>query len=235
MSSRAEKIGASIIANEARWKAIQKEVGANPADGWPGKGTLAALEKKLKLEVKVVGPKPRDVPKKGAGSSKRARGKWPEPDYRSMVDFYGLPGKESNLVRVTFPYRMRLYKRGAPYTVRGHRVHKKCAGSLVAILEDLLKKFGKDGLKEHGLDVFDGIYNDRSVRGGRAKSKHAWGVAIDLNQAENRNRQKWAASKVGVSGWANMPVEAVEIFEKHGWKSGGRAWGRDAMHFQATK
>jgi hypothetical protein len=32
-----------------------------------------------------------------------------------------------------------------------------------------------------------------------------------------------------------MPVEAVEVFERAGWKSGARAWGKDAMHFQATQ
>lgn len=235
MASRAERIGRSVIANEARWKAVQKAVGAEPVDGWPGKGTLSALEKALKLELKVTGPKPKDKPKAGPASVAAARNNWPSPDYQSMRAFYGKPGDESNLVRVTFPYRMRLYTRGAPLNVKGHRVHKKCADSLVAILTDLLAHYGKDGIVEHGLDVFGGIYNNRSVRGGRTKSKHAWGVAIDLNPAENGNRQPWAANKVGAPGYANMPVKAVEIFEKHGWKRGGRAWKRDAMHFQATK
>jgi len=235
MATRAEKVGASIIANEARWKAIQKAVGAAPADGWPGKGTVAALETKLGIEVTVPAAKPPDVSKKGAASGTSARKQWPKPDYNSMVAFYGKPGNESKLVRVTFPYRMRLYKRGAALNVRGHRVDTTCADSLVAILGDLLKKFEKDGLEEHGLDVFGGIYNYRKVRNGSSTSKHSWGVAIDLNPNENRNRQKWAANKVGASGYANMPVAAVEIFEKHGWKSGGRAWGRDAMHFQATQ
>lgn len=235
MSSRAEKIGASVVANEARWKAIQEAIGATPVDGWPGKGTLSALEKALKLEASVSGPKPKDEPKAGAGSSAAARNNWPNPDYQSMKAFYGLPGDESNLVSVTFPYPMRLYTREAVYNVKGHRVHKKCADSLVAILNDMLALYGAEGLREHGLDVFGGIYNNRNTRGGNSKSKHAWGAAIDLNPHENKNRQPWAADKVGTSGYANMPVEAVEIFEKHGWKSGGRAWGRDAMHFQATQ
>ena len=234
MATRAEKIGAGIIANEARWKAIQKAVGA-PADGWPGKGTVAALEAKLGIIAETPKTKPKDVPKRGSASVATARNNWPSPDSASMNAFYGRPGQESNLVRVKFPYKMRLYNRGAALNVKSHRVHKKCADSLVAILEDLLAEFGLDGLEEHGLDVFGGIYNDRSVRGGRAKSKHAYGCAIDLNPSENKNQQKWAPGKVGTPGWANMPVAAVEIFEKHGWKSGGRAWGRDAMHFQATK
>lgn len=235
MATRAAKIGASVVANEDRWKAIQKAVGAAPYDGWPGKGTVSALEKKLGIEVKTPTKKPRDLPKAGAGSDKTARQNWPKPDYYRMKAFYGSPGNESNLVRVKFPYKMRLYTRGAPMNVTGHRVHKKCADSLVAILKDLLEKFGKEGLQEHGLDVFGGIYNFRKTRGGSSHSKHAWGVAIDLNPSENRNTQKWAATKVGSPGYANMPVAAVEIFEKHGWKSGGRAWGRDAMHFQATQ
>jgi hypothetical protein len=235
MSDRAAKIGANVVANEARWKAIQEAVGAAPYDGWPGNGTVSAIEKKLGIEATTPAKKPKDVPKAGAGSDQAARQNWPKPDYQSMKAFYGAPGTESNLVRVTFPYKMRLYERGAATNVSGHRVHKKCADSLVAILNDLLKEFGEDGIKEHGLDVFGGIYNFRKSRGGSSYSKHAWGAAIDLNPNENRNKQKWSASKMGSPGYANMPVAAVEIFEKHGWKSGGRAWGRDAMHFQATQ
>lgn len=228
MRNRTQKIGESIVANEARWKAVQSALGT-VTDGWPGTATLSELEDELEISPQVT------PLAKGADLVDRPDGEFPTTGYDAMVDFYGLPGTESNLVRVEFPYKMRLYSRAAPLTVTGHRAHRKCAESLRTILEDLLAHYGEDGLKEHGLDVFGGIYNDRNTRGGNTKSKHAWGVAIDLNPAENRNRQRWASDKVGQSGWANMPIKAVELFEKHGWKSGGRAWGRDAMHFQATR
>lgn len=193
--NRAQKIGASVIANEARWKAIQKAVGTSPADGWPGRGTVAALEAKLGITVETPTTKPKDVPKRGSASVATARNNWPSPDSSSMNSFYGRPAQESNLVRVPFPYKMRLYKRGAALNVKSHRAHKRCGDSLAAILGDLLGEYGLDGLEEYGLDVFGGIYNDRSVRGGRSKSKHAWGCAIDLNPLENQNRQKWLPPK----------------------------------------
>jgi hypothetical protein len=31
-----------------------------------------------------------------------------------------------------------------------------------------------------------------------------------------------------------MPLAVMEHFAREGWLSAGSAWGRDAMHFQAT-
>lgn len=225
----AQRLGEHILNNKKRWVAIQRAIGNSPADGLPMNGFLQDMEEHLGITKVTPAPKKPDVPYRGVVTS------FPDPDYHSMVAYYGRPGDESQLVRCPFPYPMRLYTRSAPANVRSHRCHHKVKASLEAVLELILETFGKDGIREHGLDVFGGIYNNRSVRHGRAKSKHAWGVAIDLNPNENRNRQKWHPAKTNEPGWANMPVEAVECFESFGWKSGGRAWGRDAMHFQATR
>jgi hypothetical protein len=153
--------------------------------------------------------------------------KFPNEDYTSMVNYYGSPGSESNLVRFKMPYPMRLYSRNAPANMTSHRCHRKVKDSLERVLKDLLETYGIDWIVEHGLDVFGGIYNNRSKRGGTSKSKHAWGVAIDLNPAENGLHTPWPSK-------ATMPIEAIETFENHGWKSLGRLIGRDAMHFEAT-
>ena len=158
----------------------------------------------------------------------------PASDYSSMVSFYGHPGDEGNLQRIALPYAMRLAW-DKSVRVTSTRVHKKIAKPLVQALTDLLNHYGHEGLRKHGLDLFGGVYNNRNTRGGRKKSTHAWGAAIDLNPAENGNRLPWYANKVGQKGFGTMPVEAVEIFEARGFKHGGRAWGRDAMHFQYTK
>lgn len=202
-------IGRDQVENRSAIIRVQNELGL-AADGWPGDKTWAAIQSRLKI-----------VPVKPANSD------FPNEDFRSMVDYYGQPGDESNLVMVDFPYPMRLYTRSAPATVTRHRAHKKVAASLKAVLQDLLDTYGIDWIREHGLDVFGGIYNNRSKRGSRSKSKHAWGVAIDLNPSENGLRTPWPSR-------AKMPEEAIEIFEKHGWKSLARVIGRDAMHFEAT-
>lgn len=202
-------IGRDVQANAPAWRRIQNHLGLT-ADAWPGDETVTKIQEALGIQI--VKPANRD---------------FPNEDYRSMVDYYGQPGDESNLVRIDFPYPMRLYTRSAPANVTGHRCHKKVAESLKAVLQDLLDTYGIDWIREHGLDVFGGIYNNRSTRGGTSKSKHAWGAAIDLNPAENGLRTAWPTR-------ATMPIEAIEIFEKHGWKSLARVMGRDAMHFEAT-
>ena len=73
------------------------------------------------------------------------------------------------------------------------------------------------------------------MRRGTSLSRHSWGIAIDLNPDENTMQTPWKAERIGQPGWATMPQEAIAVFEKHGWKSGAHAWGKDAMHFQATR
>ena len=204
-----EKIGYDQLQNKSGIIRVQLACGVKP-DGWPGDRTWDAIQKKLGIDIPTA-----------------TDSGFPNEDYSSMVSFYGQPGDESNLVRVAFPYPMRLYTRDAPANVTGHSCHKKVAKSLAAVLTEILETYGIDWIRKQGLDVFGGIYNNRPTRGGKSKSKHAWGVAIDLNPAENGLKTSWPAK-------ASMPVEAVEIFEKHGWKSLARVIGRDAMHFEAT-
>jgi hypothetical protein len=157
----------------------------------------------------------------------------PSSDYRSMIDYYGVPGDESELVRIDFPYEMKLAWDKSVKVTRS-RCHSRIAKPLLAALNDLLETYGIEWIKKHGLDLYGGIYNNRNARGGSTKSKHAWGAAIDLNPSDNGNRTKWRLGEIGQDGFATMPIEAIEAFEAHGFKSGARAWGRDAMHFQFT-
>jgi hypothetical protein len=108
-----------------------------------------------------------------------------------------------------------------------HRCHRKVKDSLEAVLKDLLDTFGLPYLTEYGLDVYGGCYNFRKKRGGGSYSKHAWGVAIDINPAENGLHTPWPEE-------ATMPADVIDLFERHGWKSLGSLIGRDAMHFEAT-
>jgi hypothetical protein len=210
----AQAVGQDQIENASAIKRIQKHLGLK-ADGWPGDATWTAIHDALGIETPRVMTPPNDIPI------------FPNEDFASMVAYYGSPGDEGNLVRFKMPYPMRLYTRSAPANLTSHRCHRKVKDSLEAVLKDLLDSFGLPWITENGLDVYGGCYNFRKKRGGNSYSKHAWGVAIDLNPAENGLHDHWPTK-------ANMPEEAIEVFERHGWKSLGRLIGRDAMHFEAT-
>jgi len=190
-------------------------------DGLWGKMSNAALEAKLKADQ----PKP-------ASSDIRP----PASDYKSVCQVFGKPGDESKLVVVESPYP--IYYQGTKTRLR---CHKLIAKPLVAALKETLDTYGLEWIKKHKLDQYDGCYNFRKSRNSNATSKHCWGIAIDLNADENRNKQPWVNGKQGqkIPGtsrrYASMPKEFIDIMKKHGFKSGGEAWGRDAMHFQFTK
>lgn len=73
-----------------------------------------------------------------------------------------------------------------------------------------------------------GTFNCRTVKDTGNRSPHAWGAAIDLNTAFS---DYWLWSPK--SAYRNsIPIEIVEIFEKHGFIWGGK-WGHfDTMHFE---
>lgn len=144
----------------------------------------------------------------------------PTPDDASMIACYGKPGDTSNLVAI------RVTGLGVMYdaaTVETIRVHRLAAPSLLGALQHIATSPSAWVLREYA-----GCYNDRSMRGGKRKSKHAWGVAIDLAPKTNGLRTRWAEK-------ANMPFEVMCTFARHGWMSAGAEWGRDSMHFERTR
>ena len=145
---------------------------------------------------------------------------WPASTQAALQGFYGDPGDEEQLVNLNVAAYGVRYD-GQP--VKSIRCHDKVADSLDRILAKLSDiPQGRDVLKQYA-----GCFNNRLMRGGSLPSLHARGAAIDLDPATNRNRQAWPTS-------ATMPIEVMEIFAAEGWTCAGAAWGRDAMHFQAT-
>jgi hypothetical protein len=110
---------------------------------------------------------------------------------------------------------------GSP--VRTIRVHKRVATSLRAVLEDVAK-----GPHASILGHYAGAYNFRSMRGSTRISKHGWGAAIDFWPDRNGLKTPWPTV-------ARMPFGVMESFAREGWISAGAFWGRDAMHFEATR
>ena len=148
-----------------------------------------------------------------------AEGNWPSPSQESLQGFYGSPGDESRLVSVNVE-GLGLRYDGKP--VKSIRCHDRVADSLKRVLT-VLSKSHPDILAQYA-----GVYNNRPMRGGSLPSLHARGAAIDLAADTNRLSQSWPVS-------ADMPFEVIEAFAREGWASAGAFWGRDAMHFQATR
>lgn len=148
-----------------------------------------------------------------------ARSPWPDSSQSALQAFYGSPGDESQLVAISLPDGT-LYA-GRP--VRTTRVHRRCADSLSRILRAIAAGPHADVLRQ-----FAGVYNHRPMRGGTLPSLHARGAAIDLDPDRNGNRAAWPVA-------ATMPLVVMEAFAREGWTPAGAFWGRDAMHFEATK
>lgn len=145
---------------------------------------------------------------------------WPEQDTLSMTRFFGKAGDELNLTS------MDVDGLGVKYDgklVKTIRCNVKVAESLSRILEAIANSHSAYVLGEYG-----GCFNFRKMRGGNSLSVHSWGAAIDLDPDSNGNNQAWPTS-------STMPLEVMEIFAREGWIPAGAFWGRDAMHFQATK
>jgi hypothetical protein len=151
-------------------------------------------------------------------------GKWPRSSQSELQAFYGSPGDESQLVSITFPYPM-LYE---GKKVASTRVHRKCADSLMQVLRKIGLRYAADSSVMDAAQDYGGIYNNRPMRGGSTPSLHARGAAIDLDADDNGNKVAWPTG-------ADMPLEVIEEFAKEGWTSAAVFWGRDAMHFQATR
>ena len=78
-----------------------------------------------------------------------------------------------------------------------------------------------------------GTYNCRVVAGTKRVSAHGHGIAIDIATAHS---DYWLWTKPRADGrypYANrVPMEIVEVFEKHGFIWGGKWYHYDTMHFE---
>lgn len=191
-------------------------------DGLDGPKTKAAWS----LSVKAVKPSLDDVKR----AFKESPRKGVAPSYRDREKFFGPVGeKGGHTPPLTFfppPYPMEFSWGGK---VKRLGVHSLIAGPLQAALGEIAS-LGKEFIKKYGLDKYAGCYNPRKSRGGSGMSDHAWAAAIDLNPAENGNRTLWPAK-------ATMPIEAIEIFRKHGFQVGFKKGPdrRDMMHIAFIK
>ena len=145
---------------------------------------------------------------------------WPDTDQQSLTEFYGRSGDESRLVNINVEKLHVVYDDEPVKTIR---CNSKCADSLLRILTEISRSTWS-----YILDDYAGCFNPRPMRGGSLPSLHARGAAIDLRPDTNGNKKHWPTD-------ADMPLAVMEIFAREGWIPAGAFWGRDGMHFQATR
>lgn len=189
------------------WKLIQRDVGVD-ADGIPGKKTAQAIMDKLDIR-----PPART---------------WPtQAEVRSGDSMFGRAGDESALTNIRLPYIMRIAWE-TDRTVSTMRCHKLVAEPLTRIFQAVLDHYGMEKIRELGLDLYGGCFNNRSIIGGKATSMHAWGIAVDMDP--DRNGLNIPSPTAVFSGPAYLPF--WKIVEGEGAVSLGRQRDYDWMHFQ---
>ena len=140
---------------------------------------------------------------------------------------YGTPNETGAgyLETVVSPFPLRIAW-DTDSTTSKVRCHKLIAPNLKAVLVDLLAHYGLAKIKELGIDLYGGCFNYRKMRGGSSWSKHAWGIAIDLDPARNTLKETKKTARFARAEYKPM----IDIFYRHGFISLGVEKDYDWMH-----
>lgn len=79
-----------------------------------------------------------------------------------------------------------------------------------------------------------GTFNYRKIAGTERLSAHSWGIAIDIN-VKYADYWRWSSefkADQPLRYRNRIPMQIVQIFEKHGFIWGGRWYHYDTMHFE---
>lgn len=149
---------------------------------------------------------------------------------QQIKEKYGQPGDYDNFESFQTPFPMRIAW-DTKTVVNKITCHRKVKERLLMALTAILEHYGLEKIKELGIDLFGGCVNVRPMRGSKTKwSRHAWGIAIDLDPARNGLKVKWKDSQLAKPEYAKLH----EIFEKHGFINYGKVRGFDSMHFETN-
>lgn len=148
-----------------------------------------------------------------------------------IIAKYGQPGNSDNFTTIALPYPMRIAW-DIKTQVRKMQCHEEAANNFTNVFEELLKAYGLPRLQELGIDLFGGCVNVRTMRGSTKRwSRHAWGIAIDLDPSRNALKTPWHRAQFSKPEYVAMH----EIFEKNGFQNYGKVKLFDAMHFELVK
>ncbi|MEP0701260.1 MAG: hypothetical protein ABJC67_07935 [Lentilitoribacter sp.] len=150
-------------------------------------------------------------------------------DQVDLLEFYGNPRDDSQLVRVQTPYSMQI-----SFLPGKHRsflwAHQKVADSLASVLNRVHEHYGDKGIERLGLNVFGGDHVDRQMTGANRWSTHAYGIAFDFDP--QNNAYQWSRKK---ARFAHPVYDDWWTFWKdEGWFALGPELDFDFMHIQAA-
>ena len=151
------------------------------------------------------------------------------PTQAQAMEFYGDPRKpdwyKNNVIEVPCPWKLTI----GDITADHIHVHKKCAEALLKALNGAWVAVDRDPkqVKAQHMDIFDGCYNLRAMRGGKRLSMHSFACALDFDAEHNQ----FGAKKHFFT--EDHPL--VRNFEAQGAVWGGYWNSPDAMHFQFAR
>jgi hypothetical protein len=150
------------------------------------------------------------------------------PRQRECSSFYGKPGTGHTMLIPPYPMVLAW---DPQVSVPRFTINKKCADSAKRVLTKALAHYGEQKIRDLGLHLFGGCFNNRPMRGGSALSMHAYACAIDFDPA--RNQLKWNHKRARLA--KPDAVRWWEFWEEEGWRSLGRKFDYDFMHVEAVR
>lgn len=234
------------MGNKMRWwSEVRKVVGAvqrildvqgyepGKIDGYYGHNTANAITAFMSglagVPDEVDRDKPSPVLSPGRVWSSTEQRRYPTQDEVGL--YYGPAGGPlatagSCKLPIPFPLAWNTSQRVTKFAC-----HERVADAFTAIFEDAVKHYGENEYRRLKLDMFGGCFNNRTMRGGKLKSMHAWGIAIDLDP--ERNQLRWGKDRAAFAKDDYIPFWNIVV----GWGGtpAGYAWGADFMHFQMAR
>ena len=146
-----------------------------------------------------------------------------------IIKKYGKPNETGAgyLTTIQLPYPMRLAW-DLDTKVTRMSCHKLAAEKFLDVFNDLLAEYGMAEIERLGIDLFGGCFNYRKMRGGSSWSKHAWGIAVDLDPARNKLKETAKTARFARPEYQKM----MDVFYKNGFINLGIEENRDFMHFE---
>lgn len=151
---------------------------------------------------------------------------WPRQS--GVSAFYGSVGKNQTTIALPYPMVIAWNTR---QSVSKMTCHEKVADAMAGIFDRTLDAYGLDRIKALGLNMYGGCLNVRKMRGGSSYSMHSWGIAVDLDPANNQLRWNNTRARFAKPDYE----EFWRIVEAAGAVSLGRARNFDWMHFQFAR